>query len=187
MSMLPHLPDSLDHEWWAFPLLTLFGLIDLVIAILDLRPGLPMAFEIVYLVFELLSLFIFCWMFTPVFEGARLFPHLWWVIVFWLLPIPVTLAAIAKSIAAIILTTQGKDTTIISIVGIVVAFILLAYDIVLTFVDVSKKFFSSDITISVDSKSREHRRCFIIACRSICCGCFRRKIEDSEIEDVNLT
>jgi len=182
-----HLPDSLDHEWWAFPLLTVFGLTDLVIAILDLKPGLPMAFEIVYLVFELLSLFLFCWMFTPVFVGARLFPHLWWVILFWLLPIPVTLAAIAKSIAAIILTTKGQDTTIINIVGIVVAFILLAYDVVLTFVDVSKRFFSSDITISVDSKSREQRRCFLIACRSICCGCLIGQKEDSDIDDVHIT
>lgn len=107
--------------------------------ILDYKPGLPIAFEIVYLVFELLSL-VLMWiimvaLFHPAFgvkEKA--------VLIMWSFSVPLSLAAVFKSIAALILEIQDRLPVAHNFVSIVIVIALAA---LLFFYDITHKFFST--------------------------------------------
>lgn len=169
----PEFGSNLQNGWWALPLLQLLGCIDLVIAVLDFKPGLPFAFEIVYLVFEVISFLLLCAMMQTVFKAFFWFE--WgtlrrFLIVVWCLSVPISLAAVAKSIASLVLETQNRLPVVLNYVSIALAALLFFYDIALSLFDFPAKF-GHDVVVSFPGWDTIFRREALKELRSYC-RCF---------------
>lgn len=137
--MQPRLGFHLRNGWWILPLLSLLGFIDLVIAVLNFKPGLPLAFE-------LLSFVLLFVMMRPVFHAFCWRSCSCWIanqtllLMGWCLSMPLNLAAVVKSIAALILQSQNRLPVTLNYVSIALAMVLFFYDVAISFYDFSAKF-----------------------------------------------
>lgn len=130
------------NAWWILPFLSFLGIADLIIAVLDWKPGLPMAFEVVYLCFEMMSLILLCLVSVPVLvffcthsKRTLKSQRQRELLLAWLFAIPLSFTAIIKSTISLILKAHGIHLIQLNYAGISLAAVLLAYDMVLCFFD----------------------------------------------------